>query len=197
MRAGSLSALKRQAEHCRNCPLWKNATQTVFGEGSRKAKIVLVGEQPGHQEDLAGRPFVGPAGQLLDRALAEAGVDRKDVWVTNAVKHFKWKPRGKIRLHQKPSAGEIDACRPWLLGELEFLKPKTIVLMGATAGRSFTGRPVSVMKSRGLMEVSGIAARVVMTIHPSYLLRIRDREGFESEYERFVNDLKLCLQPST
>jgi len=194
MKAASLTALKRQAEHCRNCPLWKNATQTVFGEGSRKAKIVLVGEQPGKQEDLAGRPFVGPAGQLLDRALAEAGIERTNVWLTNAVKHFKWKPRGKLRIHQKPSAGEIDACKPWLLAELALLKPKTIVLLGATAGRSLTRRPVSVMKSRGILEVPGFAARVVMTIHPSFLLRIRDRESFESEFERFVEDLKLCLE---
>jgi len=195
MKATSLSALKRQAEHCRNCPLWANATQTVFGEGSKKAKIVLVGEQPGHQEDLAGRPFVGPAGQLLDRALAEAGIDRTEVWVTNAVKHFKWKPRGKVRLHQKPSAGEIDACRPWLLDELGFLKPRTIVLLGATAGRSLTGRSVSVMKARGVLEVPDFAARVILTVHPSFLLRIRERESFESEYANFVKDLKLCLLP--
>jgi uracil-DNA glycosylase family protein len=195
MKATSLSALKRQAEHCRNCPLWANATQTVFGEGSQKAKIVIVGEQPGKQEDLAGRPFVGPAGKLLDRALEEAGINRREVWVTNAVKHFKWKQRGKVRLHQKPSAGEIDACRPWLMSELAFLKPLTIVLMGATAGRSLTGRPVSVMKSRGILEVPGFTARVILTVHPSFLLRIRDGDSFESEYARFVEDLKLCVSP--
>ena len=132
---GSLAKLRRAADGCRNCPLWQRATQTVFGAGSSKAKLVIVGEQPGDREDLSGKPFIGPAGKLLDRALAEAGIERSKVWLTNAVKHFKWQPRGKVRLHQKPSAGEIEACKPWLLGELNRLGPEVLILLGATAAR--------------------------------------------------------------
>ena len=189
----ALSKLKKEAIHCRNCPLWKNATQTVFGEGPAKARIIIVGEQPGDQEDLAGRPFVGPAGRLLDKALAEAGLDRSKIWVTNAVKHFKWKPRGKIRLHQKPSAGEISACKPWLLGELRAIHPEVLVIMGATAARSLLGNQIRVTVDRGLIEAPEIAPQVVLTIHPSSLLRIRGSdEERAAAYDAFVRDLRLA-----
>ena len=187
-----LAKLRELARDCRNCPLWKNATQTVFGEGAPKAEIVLVGEQPGDKEDRAGKPFVGPAGALLNRALEEAGIDRSTVWVTNAVKHFKWKPRGKFRLHQKPSAGEIDACKPWLMAELSRIAPRVIVLMGATAARSLLGRPLSVTKHRGELKQEVSEAKVILTVHPSYLLRIRDAAARDEEYRRFVNDLSAA-----
>ena len=188
-----LTKLRELARDCRNCPLWKNATQTVFGEGTAKAGIVLVGEQPGDKEDRVGKPFVGPAGALLDQALEEAGIDRSTVWVTNAVKHFKWKPRGKFRLHQKPSAGEIDACKPWLMAELSRIAPRVIVLMGATAVRSLLGRPLSVTKHRGELQQDVSEAKVILTIHPSYLLRIRDSLQREQEYRRFVEDFSLAV----
>ena len=186
----SLAAVRRAAEHCRNCPLWKNATQTVFGEGPRKARVVIIGEQPGNQEDLAGKPFVGPAGKLLDQALEEAGVARSEVWVTNAVKHFKWKPRGKFRLHQKPSAGEIDACKPWLMKKLAIIRPEVIVAMGASAARSLFGKPVSV-KNRGIFAAPETRAKVILTVHPSYLLRIRGAEDRHEAYLSLVADLRL------
>ena len=189
----SLSKLRKESIACRNCPLWKHATQTVFGEGPARARIVVVGEQPGDQEDLAGRPFVGPAGRLLDRALADAGLDRSKVWVTNAVKHFKWKPRGKIRLHQKPSAGEIAACRPWLLGELRAIAPDVLVILGATAARSLLGNHVRVTVDRGLIDEPAIAPRVVLTVHPSSLLRVRGSEEERAKaYAAFVRDLRLA-----
>lgn len=188
----SLSRLRKEALRCRNCPLWKHATRTVFGEGPAKARVFIVGEQPGDQEDLAGRPFVGPAGKLLDKALAEAGLDRSKIWVTNAVKHFKWKPRGKTRLHQKPSAGEVSACKPWLLGELEAIAPEVLIIMGATAARALLGNHVRVTADRGLMEKSAIAPRVVLTIHPSALLRVRGSEERAIAYEAFVRDLRLA-----
>jgi DNA polymerase len=185
-----LGELRELAAHCRNCPLWKNATRTVFGEGSPRAGIMLVGEQPGDKEDQQGRPFVGPAGKLLDRALAEAGIARGKVWVTNAVKHFKWQPRGKIRLHQKPNAGEIAACKPWLEAELRKIAPEVLVLLGATAARSLLGPGVRVTVDRGLYNAPQLAPRVIVTIHPSSLLRSRD--DMEEGFRAFVRDLKLA-----
>ncbi len=190
---GSLAKLRRAADGCRNCPLWQRATQTVFGAGSSKAKLVIVGEQPGDREDLSGKPFIGPAGKLLDRALAEAGIERSKVWLTNAVKHFKWQPRGKVRLHQKPSAGEIEACKPWLLGELNRLGPEVLILLGATAARSLLGPGVKVMASRGVVEAPSLAPLVVLTVHPSSLLRIRDSEARDAAYRTFVNDLARAV----
>lgn len=191
---GTLAGLRRAAEGCRNCPLWKNATQTVFGAGSSKAKLMIVGEQPGDREDLAGKPFVGPAGKLLDRALEEAGIAGSKVWLTNAVKHFKWLPRGKVRLHQKPSAGEIEACKPWLLGELHSVSPEVLILLGGTAARSLLGPGVKVMASRGLVEAPSLAPRVVLTVHPSSLLRIRDPDDRNDAYRAFVNDLAKAVK---
>ena len=188
----SLTELRRLAADCRNCPLWKLGTQTVFGEGPAKARIVIVGEQPGNREDLAGRPFVGPAGQLLDRALEEAGVDRATAWVTNAVKHFKWKPRGKVRLHQKPSAGEIDACKPWLDAELQKIAPEILILLGATAARSLLGPRVRVTVDRGVIVAPELAPRVILTVHPSSLSRSRDEQGRAERYRAFVRDLALA-----
>ena len=189
----SLSKLRRESKTCRNCPLWKHATQTVFGEGQARARIFIVGEQPGDQEDLAGRPFVGPAGRLLDRALADAGIDRSKVWVTNAVKHFKWKPRGKVRLHQKPSVGEIAACKPWLLGELRAIAPEVVVILGATAARSLLGNQVRVTIDRGLVDEASLAPRVVLTVHPSSLLRVRGTDEERAmAYDAFVRDLRLA-----
>jgi DNA polymerase len=171
----SLRALREQAATCRNCDLWRDATQTVFGEGRRDAKAILIGEQPGDAEDVAGRPFVGPAGRVLDEGLAEAGIDRDDVYVTNAVKHFKWQARGKRRIHQRPNAAEIAACKPWLLGELDTVHPDVIVLLGATAAQTLLGRSFRVTRQRGeALEDTGLARYVVATIHPSAVLRERD-----------------------
>jgi DNA polymerase len=174
--------------------LWKNATQTVFGEGPSDAEIMLVGEQPGDREDLAGRPFVGPAGLLLDRALADAGVDRARVYVTNAVKHFKFEPRGKRRLHKRPNAGEIKVCRRWLLGEIEAVAPQLIVALGATAALSLAGRPVPVQTNRGaVLDLPG-RVPVLITIHPSALLRLRDEKDKRAAYDAFVQDLRSIAQ---
>jgi uracil-DNA glycosylase len=184
-----LPKLREEARSCTRCPLFMNATQTVFGEGPRTAPVMLVGEQPGDQEDLQGKPFVGPAGRILDRALADAGVDRKRVYVTNAVKHFKFEQRGKRRLHKKPNAGEIDACRWWLEHEIATLAPELIVAMGATAAGALARRPVTITKLRGeIVEFYGRSGLV--TVHPSYLLRIIDRTDAEREYARFVADLQ-------
>jgi uracil-DNA glycosylase family protein len=191
---GTLGALRRAAEGCRNCPLWQHATQTVFGAGSSKAKLMIVGEQPGDREDLAGQPFVGAAGKLLERAFEEAGIERSKVWLTNAVKHFKWLPRGKVRLHQKPSAGEIDACKPWLLGELQRVSPEVLILLGGTAARSLLGPGVKVMASRGVVEAPLLAPRVVLTVHPSSLLRLRDSRERDEAYRAFVNDLTKAVR---
>jgi uracil-DNA glycosylase len=180
------------AATCRACPLWENATLTVFGEGPENARIMVVGEQPGDREDVAGKPFVGPAGKLLDQALDEAGIDRSEVYVTNAVKHFKWTPRGKQRLHAKPNAAEIDACRPWVLAELSRIAPDVLILLGATAGRSLLGKPVAITKERGLIDAPDLADRVVLTVHPSYLLRIPEAAAKEAEYLRFLKDLRLA-----
>jgi DNA polymerase len=170
--------------------LWQRGTQTVFGEGDAHAKVMLVGEQPGNDEDLAGRPFVGPAGKLLDRALEAAGVDRRRVYVTNVVKHFKWEPRGKRRIHAKPNAGEIAACRPWLDAELELIKPEVIIALGATAAQALLGRQFRVSKDRGTFVPSPLAPHVLATVHPSAILRAPDDETRRAEMERFTDDLK-------
>jgi len=185
-----LAALRADASACRACPLWADATQTVFGEGPEAASVVFVGEQPGDKEDLAGRPFVGPAGQLFDRALGEAGIDRTRTYVTNAVKHFKFEPRGKFRLHKKPNAGEISACRWWVSREIDLIKPDVVVALGATAVQSLTGKAVSVTAQRGQFVDGLEGRRVYVTVHPSYLLRLPDEATKRQEYLRFVEDLK-------
>lgn len=190
--AGSLSALRAEAADCRACPLWKDATQTVFGEGPSHAPLMLIGEQPGDKEDLAGKPFVGPAGQMLDRALNEAGIDRSKVYITNAVKHFKFVPRGKIRLHQKPNSAEIKACRPWYERERAVVKPALVVAMGATAAQSVFGKITPINKNRGHLIDLDEDAQALVTVHPSYLLRLPDQEARAREYQRFVEDLKIA-----
>jgi DNA polymerase len=188
----SLKILREEAAGCRACPLWKNATQTVFGEGPQHAQVMLVGEQPGDKEDLAGKPFVGPAGQMLDRALEEAGIDRNKVYVTNAVKHFKFVPRGKIRLHQKPNTPEIKACRQWYERELASTKPVLVVAMGATAAQSVFGKITPINKNRGRPIDLGDGIQALVTVHPSYLLRLPDADAKAREYQRFVDDLKMA-----
>jgi uracil-DNA glycosylase family protein len=190
----TLKALAQAEEACTRCPLYRNATQAVPGEGSIQARLMMVGEQPGHQEDLAGHPFVGPAGRVLDRAIAEAGLDRKQVFVTNAVKHFKFEPRGKRRLHKKPNAYEIDRCRWWLDLERKIVKPEVVVALGATAARGLMGRPVTIAKVRGAPLPLSDGIRMVTTIHPSYLLRIQDDNDKAAEYRRFVQDLRICAK---
>src|SRR5829696_8800317 len=187
----TLRKVSHAAKGCRACDLWRSGTQTVFGEGRAKAELMLVGEQPGDQEDLAGRPFVGPAGQLLDRALEEAGIDREVAYVTNVVKHFKWQPRGKRRIHQKPNAAEIAACRPWLEAELSLLKPKVLVCLGATAAQALLGRQFRVSKDRGVPVESELAPVVMATVHPSSILRSDDREA---EMALFVDDLRRVAE---
>ncbi len=189
---GDIGQLREDAADCRACDLWKDATQTVFGEGPESARLMMVGEQPGDKEDLAGKPFVGPAGQMLDRALEEAGVDRKLVYVTNAVKHFKFVPRGKIRLHQKPNTAEIRACRPWYQRELAALKPDLVVALGATAAQSVIGKATPINASRGRIIELDDGTRVLVTVHPSYLLRLPDQDAKEREYARFVDDLRIA-----
>jgi uracil-DNA glycosylase len=186
----SLKALAGAAEGCRGCELYKDATQAVFGQGRPSARLMLVGEQPGDKEDLEGEPFVGPAGRLLDRALEEAGIDRSEAYVTNAVKHFKWKAKGKRRLHQTPRAGEIEACRPWLEAEVQAVEPEALLAMGATAARSLYGTKVKVTKDRGRPLESSLAPVAAVTIHPSALLRLRDRDEREAEFAAFVADLE-------
>jgi uracil-DNA glycosylase len=196
----SLAEVAEQAAHCRDCPLWKNATQTVFGAGRQSARIMFVGEQPGDQEDRAGEPFVGPAGKILDRALGEAAIDRKTTYVTNAVKHFKWEPRGKRRIHKKPNELEIKACHQWLEREVALIRPALIVALGATAARAVFGRATAIEKNRGRI-IGGAQAKtpldadLLVTVHPSFLLRVPD-EDREEAYERFVADLKL-IRPYT
>jgi uracil-DNA glycosylase family protein len=187
----ALTALRLEAAGCQRCPLWRNATQTVFGEGPVDAEMMLVGEQPGHEEDLAGHPFVGPAGRLLDRALAEAGIDRGTVYVTNAVKHFKYEPRGKRRLHKKPNAGEIEACRWWIDNERKLVRPRAIVALGGTAAGTVLGKPVVIGRVRGNPVVVD-GASVWVTVHPSSLLRLPDQESRRREFGRFVEDLVLA-----
>jgi DNA polymerase len=190
----SLEELKVTAKKCQACDLWKHATQTVVGEGLPNATIILIGEQPGNHEDLEGKPFVGPAGQLLDEALAEAGIDRKKVYVTNAVKHFKWEPRGKRRIHKKPDAGEIAACRPWLNAEIAALHPKIIVCLGATAAQALLGSDFRVTQHRGEFLKSQLASIVMATIHPSSILRAPDEQTRHTEMKRFIADLKKIGQ---
>jgi uracil-DNA glycosylase len=187
-----LESLREEAAACRACPLWKDATQTVFGEGPPHARLMLIGEQPGDKEDLAGKPFVGPAGQMLDRALVEAGIDRKQVYVTNAVKHFKFLARGKIRLHQKPTTPEIKACRPWYERERAAIEPALVVAMGATAAQSVFNKITPINKNRGRLIDLDEKTRALVTVHPSYLLRLPDQDAKAREYERFVSDLKLA-----
>ncbi len=190
----SLGALREAAGHCTACHLYKRATQTVFGEGPKGATMMLVGEQPGDYEDVAGKPFVGPAGKIMDRALEEAGIDRSQVYVTNAVKHFKWEPRGKRRIHQKPNSREIAACRPWLEAELRIVKPKLVVAMGATAAQTIFGPSFRVTRERGKLLSSKLAPRVLATVHPSSLLRQPDEASREREYKLFVADLRAALR---
>jgi uracil-DNA glycosylase len=190
----TLRKLKIASVGCTGCPLWKIGTQTVFGEGSAVAKVLFVGEQPGNDEDLKGKPFIGPAGKLLDKCLAEAGIDRKQAYVTNAVKHFKWEPRGKRRLHKKPSAREVAACRPWLDAEIALLKPKVIVALGATAAQALLGKAFRVTQHRGKIIPSSLAPYVLATVHPSSLLRAPDEATRRLETERFVKDLRQVAQ---
>jgi uracil-DNA glycosylase family protein len=190
----SLQALREAARDCRACHLWKDATQTVFGEGPTDAQAMLVGEQPGDKEDLAGKPFVGPAGQMLNRALQEAGIARGQVYITGAVKHFKFVRRGKIRLHQKPNTSEIRACRPWYERELKSIKPVLVVAMGATAVQSVFGKITPINKNRGRLIDLDEGIKALVTVHPSYLLRLPDAEAKAREYVRFVADLKIAAE---
>jgi uracil-DNA glycosylase len=192
--APSLPKLREAAAGCRACDLWKTGTQTVFGEGTRNAEIVFVGEQPGDKEDLAGRPFVGPAGRVLDEALDAAGIDRKLAYVTNAVKHFKWTPRGKRRIHAKPNWAELAACRPWLDAELAVVKPKVVVALGATAAQSLLGRQFRVTKQRGVPVESDLAPSVLATVHPSSILRQETDEDREAAMAELVADLKVVAK---
>ena len=185
----SLDELRAQAAGCRRCPLWRHATQTVFGEGPSHAPLMLVGEQPGNSEDLEGRPFVGPAGQILDQALHAAGIDREDVYITNAVKHFKNEPRGKRRLHKKPNTGEVEACRWWLDQELELVRPRLTVALGATAAAALLRRPVTITRTRGRV-IEEPALKLWVTVHPSFLLRQSSERARQREFMRFVKDLE-------
>jgi DNA polymerase len=187
-----LEQLREIAAGCQACDLWKRGTQTVFGEGKRKAQIVLVGEQPGNDEDLAGHPFVGPAGRLLDKALETAGIDRDLAYVTNVVKHFKWEPRGKRRIHAKPNAAEITACFPWLEAELREVKPKLVVCLGATAAQAILGRSFRVTQQRGQILAAPITPHVLATVHPSSILRAPDEEARRTETTRFIDDLRVA-----
>lgn len=192
--AASLDEARASALQCRACPLWRPATQTVFGEGPEGAALAFVGEQPGHQEDLVGRPFVGPAGLLFAEALPVAGIDRAAVYITNAVKHFKFTPRGKRRIHQRPNGGEISACRWWLSLELALVRPRLVVALGATALHSLTGRHQSIASTRGKLAATSEGIAMLATIHPSYLLRIPDRDARDDEYQRFVTDLRRARE---
>src|ERR671912_1354891 len=186
----TLPALKNAAADCRACDLWEKGTQTVFGEGSRRVNVMFVGEQPGNEEDLSGKPFVGPAGRLFDNALEAAGIDRKQTYVTNVVKHFKWEPRGKRRIHKKPNSLEIASCRPWLEAEIAVIKPDVIVALGATAAQSLIGPQFRVTKQRGEFIPSTLAPYVMATVHPSSILRAPDDETRHLELRLFIDDLK-------
>jgi DNA polymerase len=190
----TLPALSGAVQDCRGCPLYANATQAVFGEGAPHAEVMLVGEQPGDKEDIAGRPFVGPAGRLLDEALEEAGIDRTQTYVTNAVKHFKWQGRGKRRIHQKPTWTESTACRPWLAAELDAVRPRVVVALGATAAQSLLGKDFRVTKQRGELLTSPFADYVVATVHPSSILRQRDEAARRAEHAAFVDDLRVVAR---
>jgi len=182
-------SLVTASKGCMACDLYKDATQTVFGEGPKKADVLFVGEQPGDEEDLAGRPFIGPAGRLFNRALEEVGIDRSRIYVTNAVKHFKWKPQGKRRLHQKPKVSEVEACLPWLAAELDVVKPRILVLLGATAAQALLGKQFRVTQHRGIWLASPMAERTIATVHPSSILRAGDERALQ--YGRFIDDLKV------
>ncbi|HEX6189256.1 MAG TPA: UdgX family uracil-DNA binding protein [Pyrinomonadaceae bacterium] len=186
----SLKAFREAAADCKGCELWERGTQTVFGEGARHAEVMFVGEQPGNEEDLTGHPFVGPAGRLFNDALEEAGIDRRRTYVTNVVKHFKWEPRGKRRIHKKPNAREISACRPWLEAEINLVKPNVIVCLGATAAQAVLGPKFKVSKQRGQFIESTLAPYIMATVHPSSILRTPDDEIRRVEKRRFINDLK-------
>ncbi|TMG21018.1 MAG: UdgX family uracil-DNA binding protein [Chloroflexi bacterium] len=192
--ARSVEQLREAAASCQACDLWVEATQTVFGEGSEHSRMMLVGEQPGDQEDLQGKPFVGPAGRLLERALDEAGIDRRRVYITNAVKHFRFTRRGKRRLHEKPNAGQIRACRPWLDGEIEAVRPRIIVLLGATAAQAVMGPAFRVSKQRGEVLNSPVGLPVVATVHPSSILRAADNESREAAMSSFIADLRVAAK---
>ncbi|HEU5403220.1 MAG TPA: UdgX family uracil-DNA binding protein [Terriglobales bacterium] len=187
----TLPVLRDASKSCRGCDLWEKGTQTVFGEGSAHAEVLFVGEQPGDKEDLTGRPFVGPAGAVLDKALAAAGIDRSKVYVTNAVKHFNWEPRGKRRIHKKPNAMQIAACRPWLDSEIEAVKPRVIVCLGATAAQALLGRTFKVTQRRGELIPSDLAPYITATVHPSSILRAPDDETRHEEMDRFIEDLRM------
>ena len=186
----TLPSLKAAAADCKGCDLWKKGTQTVFGEGKRRATALFVGEQPGNEEDLTGKPFVGPAGRMFDSALEEAGINRQQTYVTNVVKHFKWEPRGKRRIHKKPNSQEINACRPWLEAEIAVVKPKVVVALGANAAQALIGTQFRVTKNRGEFLESTLAPYIMATVHPSSILRAPDDETRRLEYRRFVDDLK-------
>ena len=190
----TLSQVRRQAEACRRCDLWRHATQTVFGEGRTTARIMLIGEQPGDVEDVEGKPFVGPAGQLLRRALEEAGIDIRDVYLTNVVKHFKWEPRGKRRIHKKPRYSEVQACHVWLDAEIATIKPRAIVALGATAAQAVIGREAKVTRDRAKPFPSSLAPFVTLTVHPSSILRAPDSETRAAEREHFVDDLRSIAE---
>jgi DNA polymerase len=187
----SLESLREAIQDCRACDLWEKGTQAVFGEGSPRARVILVGEQPGDKEDLTGRPFVGPAGALLDEALIEAGIDRKQTYVTNAVKHFKWEPRGKRRIHKKPNSVEVAACRPWLDAEIDLVNPEVVVCLGATAAQALLGRSFRVTQQRGqLLPFRGVS-QALATVHPSSILRAPDEEARRREMQLFIKDLQV------
>jgi uracil-DNA glycosylase len=192
----TIKNLQAAACKCRGCDLWERGTQTVFGEGATHARIMLVGEQPGDKEDIAGHPFVGPAGRILDEALVSAGIDRRDVYLTNAVKHFSWTPaeRGRRRIHKKPRYSEIRACRPWLDAEIAVTRPDAIVCLGATAAQALLGPDFSVMRRRGQFIPSSLAPRVMATVHPSSILRARDDESRHQQKEAFIRDLKIVAR---
>jgi uracil-DNA glycosylase family protein len=192
----SVEQLREAAASCRGCDLWLNATQTVFGEGREGSRMMLVGEQPGDQEDIQGKPFVGPAGRLLEKALEDAAIDRRRVYVTNAVKHFRWTRRGKRRLHEKPNAAQVRACRPWLEAEIEVVKPSIIVLLGATAAQSLIGPAFRVSKDRGQVLKSSLGIPVVATVHPSSILRAADEESRDTALAAFVADLRVAAKQS-
>jgi DNA polymerase len=190
----SLLALREAAAGCRACPLWKTGTQTVFGEGLKRAEAMFVGEQPGDREDREGRPFVGPAGRLLDEAFEEAEIDRSLAYVTNVVKHFKWKPKGKRRIHAKPSWSEIAACRPWLEAELAVVRPRVLVCLGATAAQALLGRDFRVTQRRGELVETDLAPKATATVHPSAILRAPDDESRRAEFAAFVDDLRVVAR---
>lgn len=190
----SLSELREVASGCRACPLWERGTQTVFGTGRSLAPLMLVGEQPGNDEDLSGTPFVGPAGKLLDRALSEAGIERGSAYITNVVKHFKWEPRGKRRIHAKPNTAEITACLPWLQTEIKLVKPELVVCLGATAAQALLGKNFRVTQQRGEILDASVAGKIMATVHPSSLLRAPDPATREREIQEFVKDLRRAAE---